>query len=141
MKKSNNDNFLDAYITTILLGLLIYSSYSLWYIFGGFANDFNVQLYNVISGIALGWFVLLFIKTVFKNANFIAKLISFLAGNALFHGLIWGINANVNILHNEEYLLNETVTVKTFTIVFALSGILLLISFIIKAKNKFKILK
>ena len=141
MKKLKNSNIFVACITTILLGLLVYSSYSLWYIFGGFANDFNVQLYNVISGIALGWFVLLFIKTVFKNANFIAKLISFLAGNALFHGLIWGINANVNILHNEEYLLNETVTVKTFTIVFALSGILLLISFIIKAKNnKFKIL-
>ncbi len=140
MKKLKSNNIFDICITTVLLGLLIYSAYSLWYIFRGFANSFDVQLYNVISGIALGWFLLVLIKAVFKNANWIGKLIAFIAGNAMFHGLIWGINASVNVMHNEEYLLNEDVVIKTFTVVFALSAIILLIAFILKAKCKNKIL-
>lgn len=54
MKKLKNNNIFDICVTTVLLGLLIYSAYSLWYIFRGFANSFDVQLYNIISGIALG---------------------------------------------------------------------------------------
>ncbi len=140
MKKLKNNNILDICITTILLGLSIYSAYSLWYVFKGVANNFDVQLYNVISGIALGWFLLILVKSIFKNANWIPKLIAFLSGNALFHGLIWGINKNVNVMHNEEYLLNEDVIIKTFTVVFALSAIVLLIAFILKSKSKNKIL-
>lgn len=140
MKKLKNSNALDIGVTTVLLGLLIYSAYSLWYIFCGKANDFNVQLYNVISGIALGWFLLILIKSIFKKSNWIPKLIAFLSGNALFHGLIWGINKGVNVLHNEEYLLNEKVVVTTFSIVFILSAIILLVAFIMKAKHKNKVL-
>lgn len=140
MKKLKNNNILDICITTVLSGLLVYSAYSLWYIFKGFANSFDVQLYNVISGIALGWFLLILVKSIFKNANWIPKVIAFIAGNALFHGLIWGINKSVNVMHNEEYLLNEDVIIKTFTVVFALSAIVLLVAFILKAKNKNKIL-
>lgn len=140
MKKLKNNSILDICLTTVFLGLLIYSAYSLWYIFGGRPNDFNVQLYNVISGIALGWFLMVLIKSAFKNANWIPKLIAFLSGNALFHGLIWGINKGVNELHNEEYLLNENVVVTTFSIVFILSAIILLVAFIMKAKHKNKVL-
>lgn len=136
MKKLKNNNIFDICVTTVLLGLLIYSAYSLWYIFRGFANSFDVQLYNVISGIALGWFLLILVKSIFKKDNWIPKLIAFIAGNALFHGLIWGINASVNVMHNEEYLLNEDVIIKTFTVVFALSAIVLLLAFILKAKKQ-----
>lgn len=139
MKKLKNSNVLDIGVTTVLLGLLIYSAYSLWYIFCGKANDFNVQLYNVISGVALGWFLFVLIKSTFPKSNWIPKLIAFLSGNALFHGLIWGINKGVNVLHNEEYLLNEKVVVTTFSIVFILSAIFLLVAFIMKAKHKNKV--
>ncbi|MBO5895931.1 MAG: alpha-galactosidase [Clostridia bacterium] len=140
MNKLRNNNILEICLTTIFLGLLIYSAYSLWYIFGGKPDDFNVQLYNVISGLCLGWLFQIFIKALFKSASRLPRLIAFVSGNALFHALIWGINATTNVVHNEEYLLNEDVVVNTFTIVFALSAVLLLIGFILKAKTKHKVL-
>lgn len=132
MKKLRNNSIVDIILTTIFSGLLIYSAYTLWYMFSGPESGFDVHLCNVLSGLGLGWFLLMFIKTAFKKANWIPLLISFLAGNGLFHGLLWGINAAIN---TEGYL-NEDVVVYTYTAVFSLSAILLLITFIIKAKNK-----
>ena len=122
-------------VTTVFLGLLVYAAYSLWYIFYGKDSDFDVHLYTVLSGSALGWFMAMFVQSVFKKANWIPKLIAFFAGNGLFQGLIWGFNAKVNTTGID----NDIVIIKTFTVVFALSAVLLLVAFILRAKNMHKI--
>lgn len=122
-------------VTTVFLGLLVYAAYSLWYIFYGKDSDFDVHLYTVLSGSALGWFMAMFVQSVFNKANWIPKLIAFFAGNGLFQGLIWGFNAKVNTTGID----NDIVIIKTFTVVFALSAVLLLVAFILRAKNMHKI--
>ena len=135
MKKIKNNNIFEAFITTVFMGLLVYSAYSLWYIFGGTQSGSDVHLYTVLTGSALGWFLMMFVKTVFKNSGWIKKLLSFLAGNALFQGIIWGINAKIN----KECYDNDDVVIKSFTVAFVLSAVLLLVTFILKAKNKNRI--
>ena len=75
MKKLRNSNILDISLSTVFLGLLIYSAYSLWYMFSGTESGFDVHLCNVLSGLGLGWFLVLFVKTAFKKANWIPILI------------------------------------------------------------------
>ncbi len=138
MKKINSKSksIIETVITTVLMGLLVYSAYSLWYIFNGTQSGFDIHLYTVLSGVALGWFMLVFVQALFKKAGWISKLIAFLAGNALFQGLIWGVNAKIN----PECLCNDKVVMYTFTVTFALSAILLLAAFIIRAKSGYKAL-
>lgn len=136
MKKLKNNSIAEACITTVFMGLLVYASYSLWYIFYGTQSGADVHLYTILSSLALGWFFLMFVKAVFKNAKLAVKLIAFLSGNALFQGLIWGINAKIN----PECLVNADVVIYTYTVTFILSAILLLPAFIIKAKNKHAVL-
>lgn len=136
MKNSKKKNIIEAVVTTVFMGLLVYAAYSLWYIFSGTESGFDIHLYTVLSGSALGWFMLIFIQALFKNAGWIAKLSAFLAGNALFQGLIWGINARINA----DGFNNYTVVINTFTVTFGLSAILLLSAFLIMAKRKCKIL-
>ena len=136
MKKLLNNSITQISLTTILFGLMIYSAYSLWYIFYGTESGADIHLYTILSGIAIGWFLVLFINTAFKKANWIPKLIAFILGNGIFQGLIWGINAKIN----QEGYLNETVVIRTYTVAFALSGLVLLVSFMLRAKNKQKIL-
>jgi hypothetical protein len=54
--------------------------------------------------------------------------------------LIWGINAKINAEINGECYSNADVVIKTFSVTFALSAILLLITFLLKAKSSYKIL-
>lgn len=136
MKKLKNNSIIEISLTTIFLGLMIYAAYSLWYIFYGTQSGSDIHLYTVLAGTAIGWFLVMFVKAVFKNANWIAKLVAFIAGNAFFQGLIWRINASIN----KECLLNDRVVIKTFTVAFSVSAILLLIAFILRAKKKQKIL-
>ncbi|MBR3766633.1 MAG: alpha-galactosidase [Clostridia bacterium] len=136
MKKLKNKEIIESIVTTVLFGLLVYAAYSLWYIFYGTESAPDVHLYTVLSGLALGWFLLLFVQTIFKKANWVIKLIAFLAGNALFQGVIWGINAKINPSAGD----NDAVTIKTFTVAFALSAVVLLVTFILRAKNKYKAL-
>lgn len=136
MKNEKAKNIISCVVTTVFLGLLVYAAYSLWYVFSGTESGFDVHLYTVLSGSALGWFFVMFIQTLFKNAGWIKKLIAFLAGNALFQGVIWGINAKIN---SESYD-NDEVVIRSFTVAFILSAVLLLITFIVKAKNKNRIL-
>ncbi len=136
MRKLKNNSIIEISLTTIFMGLLIYAAYSLWYIFNGTQSGADIHLYTVLSGMAIGWFLVMFVKAVFKNANWIPKLIAFLVGNGFFQGLIWGINAKIN----QECLLNDQVVIKTFTVAFSLSAILLLVSFILRAKKKHAIL-
>ncbi len=136
MKNSKTKTIIESIITTVFMGLLVYAAYSLWYIFYGTESGFDIHLYTVLSGSALGWFLLLFVQTIFKSSGWIKKLIAFLAGNALFQGLIWGINAKIN----PDCIDNDDVVIKTFTVTFALSAVLLLITFILRAKNKYKLL-
>ncbi len=117
-------------VTTVFLGLLVYAAYSLWYIFYGKDSNPDVHLYTVLSGSALGWFMIMFVQSIFKNTGWIAKLIIFIAGNGFFQGLIWGFNAKVNTTGID----NDIVIIKTFTVVFGLSAVLLLISFVLRAK-------
>ncbi len=136
MKKIKNKEIIESIVTTVLFGLLVYAAYSLWYIFYGTDSAPDVHLYTVLSGVALGWFLLLFVQALFKKANWIPKLIAFLAGNALFQGVIWGINAKSNPANTD----NENVIIKTFTVAFAISAVVLLVTFILRAKNKYKAL-
>lgn len=136
MKKLKNNSIVEISLTTIFMGLMIYAAYSLWYIFYGAESSSDVHLYTVLSGMAIGWFLVMFVKAVCKNANWIKNLVAFLVGNGFFQGLIWGINAKIN----QEGYLNETVVIRTFTVTFVLSAILLLVAFILRAKKKQKIL-
>lgn len=136
MKKVKSKTTVESIVTTIFMGLLVYASYSLWYIFYGTQSGFDVHLYTVLSGSALGWFFLLFIQAVFKNSGWIKKLIAFIAGNALFQGLIWGINSRINA----ECINNANVVIQTFTVVYVLSAITLLITFALRAKMGYKAL-
>ena len=128
---SKKKTIIISVLTTVFTGLLIYAAYSLWYIFYA-----DVHLYTVLSGIALGWYLMLFIDGVFKKSGKVAKILAFIAGNGFFHGLIWGLNAKINQTNTE----NDRVIIKTFTITFALTAILSLIAFILRAKKKYKIL-
>lgn len=130
MKNNKKKNIIEAAITTVFMGLLVYAAYSLWYIFYGTQSGADIHLYTVLSGSALGWFLVMFIQSVCKNAGWIKKLIAFLAGNALFQGLIWGINAKIN----PDCINNYNVVIYTFTVTFGLSAILLLITFALRAK-------
>ncbi len=136
MKKEKKKVIIESIVTTVLMVLLVYAAYSLWYIFNGTQSGFDIHLYTVLSGLALGWFLLLFVQTVFKKAGWIIKLIAFLAGNALFQGLIWGINAKIN----PECIDNYTVIIYTFTVTFALSAIILLVTFTLRTRNGYKVL-
>ena len=135
MTKDKKKSILEIAVTTVFLGLLVYAAYSLWYIFYGKDSGFDVHLYTVLSGSALGWFMIMFVQSIFKNTGLIAKILIFLAGNGFFQGLIWGFNAKLNSTGID----NDIVTVKTFTVVFALSAVLLLSAFIIKARSIHKI--
>lgn len=132
MKKLREKTVLISVITTIMFGLLVYAAYSLWYIFYGTESGADVHLYTVLSGSALGWFAVVFLHSILKNVGWIKSIIAFLAGNALFQGVIWGINSEINYTCHD----NEPVIIKTYTVAFALSAVLLGISFILRAKRK-----
>ena len=65
MKKQKSKIVIESIVTTVLFGLLVYAAYSLWYIFYGTESSFDVHLYTVLSGSALGWFMLLFTQAAF----------------------------------------------------------------------------
>ncbi len=136
MKKERNKQIIELVITTVLFGLMIYAAYSLWYIFYGTNSGLDVHLYTGMTGIALGWFMLLFVQTVIPKSGTAGKIIAFFAGNGLLHGVIWGINAKINEACND----NDDVVVKTFTFAFALSAVLLFVTFILRAKAMNKVL-
>lgn len=136
MKNAKTKTILESVVTTVFMGLLVYAAYSLWYIFYGKDSEPDVHLYTVLAGSALGWFFIMFIQSVFKNAGWISKLLAFLAGNALFQGVIWGINNKIN----PSCIDNDAVNIKTFTFTFGLSAVILLVTFILRARNKYRIL-
>ncbi len=136
MTKNKKKIIIESVVTTVLMGLLVYAAYSLWYIFNGTQSGFDIHLYTVLSGLALGWFLVLFVQSVFQKAGWVKKLIAFFAGNALFQGLIWGINAKIN----PECINNYNVVICTFTVTFALSAVILLITFALRAKSGYKAL-
>ncbi len=136
MKNAKKEQTIVLAVTTVLLGLVIYAAYSLWYIFYGKDSGADVHLYTGLTGIALGWFMLLFVQSAIPKSGLPGKIITFFAGNGLVHGVIWGLNEKINQTNTD----NEYVITKTFTFVFAASAILLLITFFIRAKNKYKIL-
>lgn len=136
MKSEKKQLITDCVISTVFLGLLVYASYSLWYIFYGSQSGYDVHLYTILSGSSLGWFGIVFVQSVFKNTNLIKKLMVFFAGNLIFQLMIWGFNSKLN----PNFVDNDKVIVKTFTVTFALSAILLLTTFIMKAKRNYKAL-
>ncbi|MBO5858131.1 MAG: hypothetical protein J6Q87_07765, partial [Clostridia bacterium] len=136
MKKLKDNIIVELSLTTILLGLMVYASYSLWYIFDGALSSGDVHLYTALTSVALGWFMMMFVKTIFKNANWIVKLVTFLAGCAFFQGIIWGINAKMNPVMNDTTYNDDNTVITVCTVAFALSAILLLVTFIIKAIRK-----
>ncbi len=136
VKRIKNKQIIELSVTIVLFGLMLYAAYSLWYIFHGTNSAPDVHLYTGMTGIALGWFMLMFTQTVFPESGIAGKIIAFLAGNGLVHGFIWGTNAKINEACNDS----DDVVVKTFTLVFVLSALLLLITFILRAKDKHKLL-
>ena len=135
MDKNKMKSIAGFAVTTVFLGLLVYAAYSLWYIFYGKDSGADVHLYTVLSGSALGWFMIMFVQSIFKNTGLIPKIFIFLAGNGLFQGLIWGFNEKVNSTGVD----NDVVIIKTYTVVFALSAVFLLVAFILRARNLHKI--
>lgn len=127
---------LESVVTTVLLGLMVYAAYSLWYIFYGTDSGWDVYLYTILTGSALGWFLVLLVQELFKKANWIPKLIVFIAGNGFFQGVIWGFNSKLN----ESCTDNEPVIIKAYTVAFVLAAIVLLVAFILRAKKGYKIL-
>ena len=84
MKKEKTKVIIESVVTTVFMGLLVYAAYSLWYIFYGVESSPDVHLYTVLSGSALGWFLLLLVQELFKKANWIPKILAFIAGNGFF---------------------------------------------------------
>ena len=136
MKKISKKDIIESVVTVVLFGLLIYSAYSLWYVFYGTESGFDVHLYTVLSGSALGWFMLLLVQEILRKAKVIPKIIAFLAGNALFQGVIWGVNAKINSLNKD----NDKVTIIAFTVAFSVSAVVLLSAFILRAVRKYRVL-
>ncbi len=136
MKKERNKVIIESVVTTVFLGLLVYAAYSLWYIFYGKDSGADVHLYTVLSGSALGWFLVMLVQEVFRKSGWIGKLIAFLLGNGIFQALIWGINAKVNSSGNDSGI----VVTKTFSVVFGISAVALLVAFILRARRKYKVL-
>lgn len=136
MKKLKNKEIIESIVTVVLFGLLVYASYSLWYIFYGTDSGADVHLYTVLSGMALGWSLLLLVQEVFRKSGWVPKLIAFLAGNALFQGVIWGINAKINPMNKD----NDYVIIAVFTVTFAITAVALLAAFILRARKKYKVL-
>ncbi len=136
MKKLKDNWIFELSITTVLLGLMCYAAYSVWYIFDGTQSGGDIHLYTALSSLALGWFMMMFTKTIFKKANWIVKLITFLAGCGLFQGLIWGINAKMNPVMNDTTYNDDNTVIAVYTVAFSVSAILLLVTFIIKAIRK-----
>ncbi len=134
MKKTSKKEIIGYVITTVMLGLLVYAAYSLWFIFYGTDSGFDVHLYTGLSGLALGWFLLVFVESLFRKSGWISKLSAFLAGNIFVHAFLWGLNASINTTGTE----NSHVVIKTFSVIFAVSAITLLISLISRAKIKYK---
>ncbi len=135
MSKTSKKEIIKYVVTTVMLGLLVYAAYSLWYIFYGTESGPDVHLYTGLSGLALGWFLLVFVETVFKKSGLILKFLAFLAGNVFVHGLVWGINASINSTVTES----GQVIIQSFSAIFGVSAVALLISFILRAKLKYKI--
>ena len=102
MKKLKDNLIVDLSVTTILLGLMCYAAYSLWYVFDGTLSSGDVHLYTALTSLALGWFMMIFTKTIIEKATWFMKLDSFLTGCILFQVLIWGINANMNPVINDD---------------------------------------
>ena len=134
MKRIKNKQIIELIVTTVLFGLVIYAAYSLWYIFHGTDSGADVHLYTGMTGVALGWYMLLFMQSALPKTGIVGKILAFVAGNGLVHGIIWGVNAKINESCNDS----GAVVVKTFTFVFIASAILLLVTFILRAKEKYK---
>ncbi|MBR2411240.1 MAG: alpha-galactosidase [Clostridia bacterium] len=132
MNKEKRKLLIEAAITTVLSGLVIYAAYSLWYIFYGKDSGADVHLYTVLSGLGIGWALTLLTGAVFKNSKLIPKIIAFLVGTGLFQGIIWGYNEKFNPVAKD----NEIVIIKTFTVTFALLALSFLTAFIIRAVRK-----
>ena len=136
MKKLKDNWIVDLSVTTILVGLMCYAAYSLWYVFDGTQSGTDVHLYTSLTSIALGWFMMMFVKTIFKNVNWIVKLITFLVGCGLFQGLIWGINAKMNPVMNDTTYNDDNTVITVYTVAFIVTAIILLVTFIVKAVKK-----
>ncbi len=131
MTKENKFKFIDYIFNFVFLGLLIYASYSLWFIFYGTDSSSDVHLYTVISGMSLGWFSYFFINTVTRKGGKLKLLFSLICGNLFFQGLIWGINSKIN----SSCLFNDSVIIYTFTVTFIIATLLLFIGFLIGIKK------
>ncbi len=129
MTKDKKFDIISGTLTVVFFGLLIYGAYSLWYIFCGTDSGSDVHLYTVLCGTSIGWFVYYFIRTITINGGWIKAIISLFLGNAVFQGLIWGINNKINIACTD----NEAVLIKTFTVTFSIALVCLFVSFVLKA--------
>ena len=96
MKKIKNKQIIELAVSFVFFGLMIYAAYSLWYIFHGTDSGTDVHLYTVLTGVCLGWFMLLFVGEVLPKTGIVGKLLAFLAGNGLLNGYICGTNAKIN---------------------------------------------
>lgn len=125
-------------VTTVLLGLMFYGTYALYYEFSGAAEGVAGIPYSFIASVACAWFFFVFAKSVFKEKLRIpAGILSAVLGAGFFQGVLWSVNAAVN---TPDGLLNERVVLTTQIIAYSVVALLLLATFILRAKNKNKVM-
>lgn len=118
-------------LTTIMFALSIYGAYALYYEFSATADGVGGLLYAIIGSVALGYFFTLLSHTVFQEKKLIKNIIAFILGNGIYHAALWISNAVVN----KSGVNSEEVLTHTFTVVFPITALVLIISFAIRAKR------
>lgn len=125
-------------VTTVLLGLMCYGTYALYYEFSGAAEGVSGIPYSLIASAACAWFFFVFAKSVFREKLSIpVGILSAVVGAGFFQGVLWSVNAAVN---TPDGLLNGKVVLTTQIIAYSVVALLLLVTFILRAKNKHKVL-
>ncbi len=134
MKKAKKLNWLSPLLATILLGLFMYGMYAFYYEFSYSAEGVGGILYTIICSVALGYFTALLFASTGESKKLIKGILGFLLGNGIFHGILWGINAAIN----SDYLHSEDVFLKAFSVICPVTAVILLVSFILRAKSHWK---
>lgn len=118
-------------LTTIMFALSIYGAYALYYEFSATADGVGGLLYAIIGSVALGYFFTLLSHTIFEKKKHIKNIIAFILGNGIYHAALWISNAVVN----KSGVNSEEVLTHTFTVVFPITALVLIITFAIRAKR------
>ena len=124
-------------VTTVLLGLMFYGTYAFYYEFSATAEGVSGIEYSLIASASCAWFFFIFAQSVFKEKlRILMGIISAVLGAGFFQAVLWSANA----VQNTDGLASERVVFTTLIIAFSVVALLLLVTFILRAKNKNRVL-